>query len=143
VFADSGIQGEKTMIDYGKLLGRGMAFQPQLNQQNRIAWSEGVDNIREAMQIILTTEPGERLMLPDFGAGLKQFLFEPNTRSTHRLMEERIRQSLDIWEPRISVDSIDIRADEQEPRLAHVIIYFTLIATQVADQLQLQVQLGG
>lgn len=131
------------MIDFGQLLGRGMSFYPQLNNQNRMAWSEGIENIRQAMRIILTTEPGERLMLSDFGAGLKRFLFEPNTTTTHRLMEEHIRQSLDIWEPRIGIDSVDIIADENDPQLARVTIYFTLIATQASDQLQLQVQLGG
>ena len=131
------------MTDFGQLLGRGMSFYPQLNKHNRIAWSEGIENIRQAMRIILTTEPGERLMLSDFGTGLKRFLFEPNTTTTHRLMEEHIRQSLDIWEPRIGIDSVDIIADANDPQLAHVTIYFILIATQASDQLQLQVQLGG
>ena len=131
------------MIDAGKIFGRGMQFPPALNSENRMAWSVGADNIRESIRIILSTEPGERLMLPNFGAGLKRFLFEPNTVTTHRLMEERISKSLETWEPRIKLDAIDVVADEEDAQAVWVMIRYTLVANKTGDQLQFRVQLAS
>jgi len=131
------------MIDTGQLFGRSIRFGLGLDKQSRIAWSEGADNIRESIRIILTTEKGERLMLPDFGAGLKRFLFEPNTVATHRLIEERVTQSLDLWEQRISLDSVDVIADEDDQHAVWVMIRYTLVADQSSDQLQLRVLLAS
>lgn len=131
------------MIDSGRLMGRGIGFPPRLDKENRVSWSEAAANIRESIQIILSTEPGERLMLPSFGAGLKRFLFEPNIVPTHRLIEESIQQSLDLWEPRIFVESIDVIPDEEDAQAVWVKIHYTLVANQVGDQLQLRVLLAS
>ncbi|MEE3098359.1 MAG: GPW/gp25 family protein, partial [Pseudomonadota bacterium] len=76
------------MTDAGRALGRGIAFPPGIDAEGRMAWSEGVENIRQSIRIVLTTERLERIMLPAFGAGLKSFLFRPDTAATHRLIEE-------------------------------------------------------
>lgn len=131
------------MIDIGRMFGRGIAFPPYMDRQSHVAWSEGPDNIRECIRIILSTEPGERLMLPNFGAGLKRFLFEPNTVSTHRLMEEYIVQALNRWEPRIQLSSIDIDVAEDDDQAAIVVITYSLVSTGATERVQLRVQLGG
>ncbi|HED35831.1 MAG TPA: phage tail protein [Gammaproteobacteria bacterium] len=131
------------MIDQGRVLGRSLAFPPGLNNESRMAWSVGAENIRQSIRIILSTEPGERLMLPDFGAGLKKFLYEPNTASTHRLIEDRISQSLEIWEPRIRLDSIDVNADETDAQAVWVVIQYSLVANRTAEQLRFRVQLAS
>ena len=56
------------MTATGRALGRGIAFPPRIDEEGRMAWSEGVENIRESIRIILTTERLERVMLPAFGA---------------------------------------------------------------------------
>jgi phage baseplate assembly protein W len=129
------------MSSSGQLFGKSMAFPPQLNGESRMAWSEGPDNIRESIRIILSTEPGERLMLPAFGAGLRRFLFEPNTVTTHRRIEEAVVQSLDRWEHRIKLDEVLVQADPEDAQAALATIRYTLVANQVSDQLLLRVQL--
>ena len=131
------------MTNAGDLFGRGMSFPPRMGDEARFAWSEGADNIRESIRVILTTEPGERLMLPSFGAGLKRFLFEPNTVATHRLIEEAILQSLERWERRVKVDEVLVQADAGDPQAALVTIRYNLVANRVSDQLLLRVQLGA
>ncbi|HEX7028501.1 MAG TPA: GPW/gp25 family protein [Gammaproteobacteria bacterium] len=131
------------MIDPGAIFGRSMAFPPRLDGERRIAWSTAADNIRESIRIILSTEPGERVMLPEFGAGLKRFLFEPNTVPTHRMMEEKISQALALWEPRIRVEDIDISVDTEDARACRVTIRYSLVVNQQSDQLQFRVQLAS
>src|SRR5581483_4636765 len=100
----------------GNLYGRSMAFPPGVGLDGRIAWSDGETNIRESIQIILKTEERERLNLPVFGGGLGKFLFEPNTVTTRFQIEDRITKALQLWEPRISLTSVSVDADPDDPQ---------------------------
>jgi phage baseplate assembly protein W len=128
-------------MDDGDVFGRGLAFPPRLGPDGRMAWSRGPENVRESIRIILLTEAGERLMLPEFGGALRSFLFEPNNVATRRLIEEQIVQALRQWEPRIAVESVAVVADPSEARAAVATIRYTLIATRAAERVSVRVRL--
>jgi phage baseplate assembly protein W len=130
-------------MDAGQLYGRGIAFPPHVGADGRIAWSEGEINIREAIEIVLRTEERERINLPSFGAGLRRFLFEPNTVATRFQIEDRITKALQQWEPRITVKSVDAEEDPRDPQSAVVTIHYQLVATQGTAQVTINVQLAG
>lgn len=65
-------------------------------------------SVRDQIRIILSTRPGEQLMRPEFGAGLEEFLHEPNTLETRRRIRDRIQESLQAFEPRILLDAIEV-----------------------------------
>lgn len=130
------------MIDSGQLLGRGISFPPRLGPDGRVAWSEGDENIRDAIRVILQTSRSERLRLPQFGAGLQLFLFEPNTVDTHRQLRERILSALAAWEPRIAVESVEVEPDPADLQAAIATIQYRLVATQVSERLTVAVELA-
>ncbi len=130
-------------MDAGKLLGRGISFPPRVGPDGRIQWSEGERNVRESIQVILTTEKRERLMLPEFGGGLGQYLFEPNTVATRHQIAERITRALALWEPRINVEQVTVEADPQDARAANATITYKLVATGARERVSLSVTLGG
>lgn len=123
--------------------GQGMAFPPRVGADGRMAWSAGEANVREAMRIILMTEPGERLRLPEFGAGLGRFLFEPNILATHTQMQQRIADALQRWEPRVQVEDVAVQADAVDPQAAIATITFRLVATQALERVALAVSVGS
>ena len=82
------------MSNAGKILGKGIGFPPRIGADGRVVWSEGEENIRESIRVILMTELNERLYLPEFGGGLNRFLFEPNTTTTRQLIRDRITKAL-------------------------------------------------
>ncbi|MFM7469903.1 MAG: GPW/gp25 family protein [Nodosilinea sp.] len=130
-------------MDAGKLFGRSIAFPPRIGSDGRMAWSEGSQNIRESIQIILQTEVGERLMLRSFGAGLGRFLFEPNTTANRRLIQERVETSLRLWEPRIRLRQVQVEADPQDPQQVIITLDYGLVSTGAGERLALTVNLGG
>lgn len=95
-------------------LGVGWAFPPQLEADGAIAEAIYEEDIRQAIRIILFTNRGERLMRPDFGAGLNQFVFEPVSPATMALVEARVREALITWEPRIDVLDVTVTTDPSE-----------------------------
>jgi phage baseplate assembly protein W len=131
------------MMNGGQLFGRGISFPPRIGPDGRVAWSEGEVNIREAVRIILMTEQRERIRLPNFGGSLSLYLFEPNTVTTRRSIQERIQRSLAQWEPRIAVEAVTVEADQTDPQVAVATITYKLVATQARERVSLSVTLAG
>lgn len=132
-----------TTLDAGQVFGRGISFPPRVSAEGRLVWSEGEQNIREAIRVILLTEERERINLPGFGGGLGQFLFEPNTVLTRHLMQDRIANALAAWEPRIRIESVDVVPDPEDREAAIVTITYQLVATQARERVSLSVTLNG
>ncbi len=133
--------GNDLVLTEAALLGRGISFPPRIGADGRIALSAGAENVAESIRVILSTERRERLMLPQFGGGLQPYLFQPNIASTHTLIEDRIRQALGRWEPRIAVESVKVAASAEEPTEAIATIRYRLTATGVAGRLDLTLRL--
>ncbi len=131
------------MIDPAQVYGRGIAFPPRLGADGRLAWSDGPQNVRESIQVILLTRLGERLLLGEFGTTLPDLLFEPNTVATRRLVQEHITIALKQWEPRVRVQSIEVEQDPGEPRAATATIHYRLVASQALDQTLVRLRFGG
>lgn len=130
-------------MNEGELFGRSIAFPPRIGPDGRLLWSEGPQNIRESIRIILLTELQERVMVPKFGGGLRSFLFQPNTPSTHRLIEERTQRALKRWEARIKVESIVVEPDPNDAQAALVNIAYRLVALDIRDRVSLSVQFAS
>jgi phage baseplate assembly protein W len=109
----------------------------------RVSWSAGQANIRESIGIILRTDRRERLRLKEFGGGLSLFLFEPNTVTTRRLIQDRITRELARWEPRIVVEAVTVESDPNDAQAVIATINYRLVATQTHERVSLTVPLAG
>ena len=92
----------------GRLLGMDMG----LDAQGRIALSSYDDHVLQSILLIVQTTPGERVMRPDFGAGLSTLAFEPLGSATAALVKHRVTQALTRFEPRIDVRNVDVEAPD-------------------------------
>ena len=104
--------------DSKAFLGRGWACPVHVGAQGAVALAEYDEDVREAVLIILGTEHGERVMRPDFGAGLREFQFEPISTTTLALLRHRVEEALVTWEPRI--DSIKVSVTAPDAALGRV-----------------------
>jgi uncharacterized protein len=107
-------------------LGRGWSF-PLTLDSGEAALVADEDDIRQAIQIILATAPGERVMRPDFGSGLKALVFEPLNTTTIELVKTRVSEALAQWEPRIMVLDVNVALG---PDVGTV--YFDVMSSQAA-----------
>ena len=130
-------------MDPGAVFGRGIAFPPRVGPDGRLTYSAGPDNVRESIRIVLMTDPGERIMLPEFGGGLRRFLFEPNIVATHRGIEEAITRSLARWEPRVTLSSVTVEPADDDAQAAIATLRYTLVATRAREELRLRVPVGA
>jgi uncharacterized protein len=99
--------------------------------------------VQESIQILLLTRLGERLMYPSYGSSLRTFLFAPNNPATRKSIEEEITRVLQLWEPRITLDSVSVDVDPSDSQAAIATIQYRLVANQLPNQVTLTLQLQG
>jgi hypothetical protein len=116
-------------------LGVGCAFPPHVQADGSIAEAVYEEDIRQAIRIIIFTNRGERLMRPDFGAGLNEFVFASVNTTTMTLIETRVRDSLITWEPRIDVLQVTVTADPSERNKLLIDLTYRVRATNTQHNL--------
>jgi uncharacterized protein len=88
-------------------LGRGWSFPIKPTAGGRLNYIADEEKVRQSIQLILSTAPGERQMLPEFGCDLHRLVFEANSAQVRSLVRVAVRDALQRWEPRIEV--VDVR----------------------------------
>lgn len=112
-------------------LGTGWAFPPRFGDSGanaRTQMVEGEIDIRESLGIILSTVPGERIMQPTFGCGIKAYVFEEISESVMTEMRDAIDRAILFFEPRVTVERIDIDVNALQGRV-DVLIDYTVRGT--------------
>jgi len=108
-------------------LGQGLGQPLAPDAQGRLPVVSGPEKVRQALFTILDTEPGERLMRPDFGCGLRRYLMQPNTPALRAQVARDITQALGRWEARVKVTDVAVNPTDDrsmvliEIRYAHVL----------------------
>ena len=100
-------------------------------------------SVRQAILLLLSTIPGERVMRPDYGCDLHKVIFSPNDNTTAGLAIHYVRQALDRWEPRIQVTFLDADPNPQEPGRLDIVLEYRLRRTERTDQLTFSIDLSG
>ena len=96
------------------IIGSGWAFPPRVNPQGGMALTNERNELVQAIQIILGTSPGQRVMRPTFGCRLHELVFSPNNSHTAAQARRFVEEALGMWEPRINVILVEVRPDPDE-----------------------------
>ena len=109
-------------LDY---LGQGWSkpIQPDASTGG-LDYQNGPEKVRQSIQIILETEPGERIMRPNFGCGLRRYLMQPNNSATRALIQRDVSIGLKLWEPRIDLKNVQVTPGD-DPTLVFIGIFYT------------------
>jgi len=96
---------------------------------------------KQNLKMLVLTIPGERIMDPDFGIGLRRYLFEQNTTDTQDKITEKILEQTALYLPYIEINDIQYVTPEDNPDLyphnLSVNIVFTITPLQLLSNLQI------
>jgi hypothetical protein len=110
-------------------LGRGWSFpvrpqaRPEAPAARGLDYASGADKVQQSIALILETEPGERVMRPEFGCGLRRYLMKPNTVAVRALLRHDVEAALRQFEPRIDLTSVEVLAGEDPAQVDIHIAY--------------------
>jgi phage baseplate assembly protein W len=109
--------------DWAKgFLGVGWKFPVTVDETTgRVRTSQYEEDIQEAIRVIMMTRKGERLMRPDFGCGIHDYLFAGMDYSATSRMSLEVQQALTEWEPRIT--DVEVGVDTEGGRLMIRVAY--------------------
>lgn len=113
-----------------------------LDAQGRLAWRRGQPALRDSLLNILLTRPGERLMRPDFGAGIRDFIHQPNNETTRALLADAAQRAITRHEPRIQVDEVRALPDAQAPSQVNLSVRYRLRSSGRSERFDLSLNLG-
>jgi hypothetical protein len=96
---------------------------------------------KQNFKMLVLTNPGERMMDPEFGVGILAYLFENNTRTTQGRIDARIREQTSKYLPYIQIENILFKSMEDRPELAEnflgVSIAYSIKKLAVRDVLEI------
>lgn len=111
-------------------LGRGWKFPIQVDQATgRIMTSELEEDIEEAIKIILFTSKGERVMRPDFGSNVMDYVFNLTDDMTLGLLETDIENAIVMWEPRVKDVKAKVVYEEAQPEKLLITVQYVVRET--------------
>ncbi len=99
------------------------------------------ESVRQAILLLLTTKPGERVMRPEYGCDLHNLVFAPNDATTHGLAIHYVREALQTWEPRIDIIHLDAGANVENPGCMDIHLQYRVRRTAHQNHLALTVPL--
>ena len=108
-----------------------------------LSWPSLEESVRQGIEVILRTKPGEQLMRPNYGGGLEELLHEPNNLTTRRRLRDLVTSSLERFEPRLVLDRVDVWEVPGEPTRVRLEIGYRLRRTGTAQQLAVTLDMAG
>lgn len=110
-------------------VGSGWAFPLDISANGTFAIAGGTRKLEQSMRLILSTYPGERPMRPEFGSRLRDFVFRPATSENSAELSAVVRAALLRWEPRVTVEGVDVYPAPDSDGLLYIDIHYTVKAT--------------
>lgn len=111
-------------------LGCGLKFPIQIDARTgKLAMVSGEDDIREAIGILLRTNRGERVMRPDYGSNVLEYMFSPSTLSTAQNIAYDVKRQLSLEEPRITDIDVQCRLENEAEGSVIVEVSYTVSDT--------------
>lgn len=111
-------------------LGKGWSFPPSFDKTaGFVRMSSDEKDIAESLQVLLSTRPGERIMVPGYGCSLETLLFEPVNLTLTTQITEIVRTAILYHEPRIDMDNLTLSQEHILDGRIDIIIDYRIRAT--------------
>src|SRR3954447_3925040 len=111
-------------------LGKGWGFPPEfLEAGATVRLVSGMEDIRESLYILLSTAPGERVMLPDYGCDTHRFVFQRLSAGLTEQIRDAVSTAIQRWEARIELLACLVSLDPDQPGLILIEISYRVRRT--------------
>lgn len=115
---------------------------PVPDDTGRLGFPDLETSVRQRIEAILRTSPGEQLMRPYFGAGLELAVHRPNNSGVRAELQRDIAAHIRAFEPRILLDQVEV-ASGDDPSLLFVTLAYRIRQIGVATAMTVSVPVGG
>lgn len=93
--------------------------------------------VKQNLKMLILTNPGERVMEPDFGVGINQFLFQNFSEDTFSQIDSKIREQARIYLPVINIEDVSFFSDQQDSNILRMKLKYSIPDIAVTELLDL------
>jgi len=117
-------------------LGKGWAFPPAFDRDEAgVEMVSARTDIRQSLYILLTTIPGERVMLPDYGCAIHDHVFDGVGETLYSYLRTHIEHAVLFYEPRIVLEKVDFHVGDFREGVLDITLVYTIIQTNTRNNL--------
>jgi uncharacterized protein len=116
------------MFSEDNFLGRGWSFPPTFTKQG-VVMTSGVEDIERSLDILLTTRLRERILTPDYGSDLQEYVFEPIDTTLRTRLRELVKSAILYYEARIKLVDVIVTEPAESPGTLLIEVQFSIKAT--------------
>ena len=95
--------------------------------------------IRQNLKMLILTNPGERMMDPNFGVGMKQFLFQTYSENVYSEIDSKIREQVSIYIPAVKIQDVKFYSIEEDSNILKFRLVYSIPAIAINDLLDLTI----
>ena len=111
-------------------LGRGWSFPPDFSRAKKgLELVSDSEDIRQSLEILLSTRPGERITRPDYGCDLTQLRYETPSTSLFTYIKNLISTAILYHEPRIKLKEVNIVTRREQANIVDISIDYIIKTT--------------
>lgn len=111
-------------------LGRGWGFPPEFSKTTKsVLLTEDETDIEKSLEILLSTRPGERIMVPEYGCNLDELLFKPLNLTLKTFVADLIKTAILYHESRIDVEKVRIEQSTENDGILLIYIDYLIRIT--------------
>jgi len=110
-------------------LGTGWSFPPTFPKGRGVELVSAEEDIYQSLQILLSTELGERVLQPTYGCNLTELLFDPLNPTVASNIRENLRLAILYHEPRIRLNGLDLKSDPEAQGVVLISVDYTIVST--------------
>src|ERR1700741_39236 len=117
-------------------LGTGWPFPPTFPRRGlTVVMASGAADVRESLWVLISTAPGERVMLPTYGCGIWRVVVRSLTTTAPTEIADAVAKAVLEWEPRVDLAGVSVRADPAQQGLVSVTVDYVIRSTNTRDNL--------
>ncbi len=111
-------------------LGTGWSFPPTFNlSEKKVEMVSDEEDIRQSLEILLSTRLGERVLLSEYGCGINTMPFENITVTFLTKMKAIIKKAILLYEPRIDLEEVFFTSPKSEEGIVNIQLQYSIRAT--------------
>ena len=94
---------------FNSFLGTGWAFPPAFdNESGSVEMVSDYKDIEQSLHILISTSLGERVMQPDYGCNLTDYMFESLSSTLIGIIKQKVENAILYYEPRIVAEKVEV-----------------------------------
>ena len=137
-------------------LGTGWSFPPQFEPggaPGSVVMTSGEEDVEASLRILFGTALGERFLNPKYGLDMHELLFDPVSTTLKTYLEDRIKTTVLIYEPRINLVSLELDTSDLLEGNLRILVEYEIRATNsrynlvfpfyTTDSNEVRASLGG